>query len=216
MNSPHTPHTADSVVLEESGKPRVIAILRSKRLLYARRIFRSDQALLLQLLLFAGSGSGTWLAALITDYEWIKSSLQHKLTELPSPHDDIGPWITLTLSPSWRNLVNCAMERDTIIKLAHSPKQGCDEHQGSECGRQFASYPELQGHRHRVHGYKNPLRQYMPSSICLCCLKQFGTRLRLLFHPQSRSMRCADFLVKYFKPLDKEIEDALDRHDLSL
>ena len=137
------------------------------------------------------------------------------MSELPPPRDDIAPWITLTLSSSWRNLVNCAIMRDSSLKPVISPKQRCDEHQCSECGRQFASYPELQGHKHRVHGYKNPLRQYMPTSTCLCCLKQFGSRPRLLCHLQAPSKRCADFLFKYFRPLDREISDALDRHDLS-
>ena len=215
VNIPLSPLTADTFVLKEVSEPKVIAVLRSKRLLYARRLFRSDQALLLQLILLAGSGTGTWLAALITDFSWMKTVLAHKLTELPCPEEDLHPWIKLTTCSSWRNLVKCATERDILFVQPSQPKHVSDEHQCSDCGKQFSSYPELQGHRHRVHGYKNPLRGYMPTSTCLCCLKQFASRPRLLCHLQHKSNRCAGDLVKHFKPLDREMSDILDRHDLA-
>ena len=129
---------------------------------------------------------------------------------------DISAWIKLVLSSYWRRLVNCAIERDSIHKTVVQNKCVSADHQCTDCGKQFASYPELQGHRHRVHGYKNPLRRYMPSSTCLCCLKQFGSRPRLLSHLQFPSNRCADYLLKYLTPLDREISDALDLHDLSV
>ena len=90
-----------------------------------------------------------------------------------------------------------------------------DDHQCSDCGKQLLSYLELQKHIHRVHGYKNCIRGYMPTCTCMCCLRQFGSKFRLLCHVQRKSNQCAASLFQHFRSLDKEISDVLDRQNLA-
>ena len=77
------------------------------------------------------------------------------------------------------------------------------------CGRVFDSSGSLDAHRARVQGYRNPLRRYIDSSHCPCCLKEFWDRERLLYH-LCRAARCRDWAFANLAPMSAELARDLD------
>ena len=115
VNMPHSPHTADIFVLNEVNEHKLIVVIRSNILFYVRRVFKSDHFFSLQLIVFAGSGKKTWLAALISDFNWMKTVFEHKLSELPCLEHDLHYWIKFTAYSSWRNFVQCDNEQYNVF-----------------------------------------------------------------------------------------------------
>ena len=86
-----------------------------------------------------------------------------------------------------------------------------------ECGEDFQSRADLAVHRRGTHGHRARARSFAQGANCRCCLKFFGTRMRVITHLQYSTSECLEFLVSHVEPLSEaELErlDALDRQEI--
>ena len=58
------------------------------------------------------------------------------------------------------------------------------------CGQFFPSYQQRCLHAFKAHGIKNVLSQYLDTTFCTVCLRQFTTREGVLNHAKYRSKVC--------------------------
>lgn len=56
-------------------------------------------------------------------------------------------------------------------------------------------------HMNKAHGYRQPVGQYLASSVCLACWKDFHTRPRCISHVAYSSQWCKEFVVASVPPL---------------
>ena len=62
----------------------------------------------------------------------------------------------------------------------------------------------MKTHLFSKHGIKNPVRYKIANSTCLRCLRNFGTRSRLLRHVLHRCKLCAKYYSLYVPNMDIE------------
>ena len=79
-----------------------------------------------------------------------------------------------------------------------------------ECGLVFPSENDLKNHAQRSHEYRSPCRSYMPTTVCLSCLKAFASRDKLLQHLRCGSVRWFHHLASLYEPFDKLEVQRLD------
>ena len=88
-----------------------------------------------------------------------------------------------------------------------------------ECNKVFRSLQSKTLHEFKAHGIKDPIRLYAPSTVCVCCLKIFWTRPRIVNHLK-KSRRCRLNLQMRYEPfITNETCDTLDeaeRPDLNV
>ncbi len=66
-------------------------------------------------------------------------------------------------------------------------------------------------HTYKAHGHRNALHLRVDSTVCVCCLKEFWERERLLHHVWYRSKRC----LSYYMSLPAgDAEEFKECHDL--
>ena len=63
------------------------------------------------------------------------------------------------------------------------------------CEKSFP-YHKLSSHMFSQHGIRNNVRNYISGTICVCCLKDFHTRRKIVHHISFRSPRCKAHLLK--------------------
>ena len=63
-----------------------------------------------------------------------------------------------------------------------------------ECSMCFRNAQEMSIHRFRKHNVKNSLRSLIGGTVCVCCLKQFHTRFKILSHISQASKKCRVFM----------------------
>ena len=67
----------------------------------------------------------------------------------------------------------------------------------------------MQCHRARKHGYKNPLRRKVEGTTCACCLYDYSSRERLLYHLK-RMRRCREHYEEVIDDIPEETTRGLD------
>ena len=85
------------------------------------------------------------------------------------------------------------------------PSRSC-----SICNSNFDIVQKLKLHKYRVHGIKHPLRCHIVGNSCLCCLKYFHTRNRVLHHLKHPSKHCHKKLLELPPFITKEKSEELD------
>ena len=78
------------------------------------------------------------------------------------------------------------------------------------CSKTFADMQACISHGARAHGLKNERRNYVVSTHCACCMKEFWTRERALHHLK-RAERCWRLVQHGLVPLEGQEVDRLDR-----
>ena len=82
-----------------------------------------------------------------------------------------------------------------------------------ECDMCFKNDQELSLHRFRKPNVKNSLRSLIGGTVCVCCLKQFHTRYKILSHISQASKKCRVFYEKCVPPIPFEEQEKLDAQD---
>ena len=219
FNFSYGEHVTDREVLRKSGMPDALSIVRANRLRYLRRLLLSDQRSLIHLVVATSGRNQSWLATIIDDLAWLKKCLQFKLSSLPNPAEDLKPWLELTKSTAWMNLVKKAVEVSTaeyIDMVTPQAEESESQHVFCyECSRSFHSIHLLRNHCHRAHGYTSPTRAYLPCNECLVCLTEFGSRDRAVQHLMNRH-DCLETLQSVYAPLPCDVISNLDNQATEL
>ena len=211
--------STDIQVLESASAPDAAVIVRVSRLKYFSRLIRSDQKQLLRQICATAARGKSWLAAVVNDCQWLKSSLAHKLEDLPNPATEFTPWLQLLANNNCRSLFNAALEASLV--RANVSQVGAVVHDSSatffcyECGRSFTSMQLLNNHAHRSHGYISPSRLFALDLQCKACLTVFGSRHRVVQHLADRR-HCLHLIMSVYQPLPADTVRRLDSEALAM
>ena len=88
-------HTSDLAVLDHAQIFEVSDYVSILRLKYLRRLLNSDQHVLHGLVACASIREGSWLHSVCGDFARMKTVAYSAFAELPDPHVDVGPWLSL-------------------------------------------------------------------------------------------------------------------------
>ena len=102
---------------------------------------------------------------------------------------------------------------DSISKAMKETKVSVVKVACPECGMCFKNDQELSLHRFRKHNVKNSLRSLIGGTVCVCCLKQFHTRYKILSHISQANKKCRAFYEKCVPPTPFEEQEQLDAQD---
>jgi hypothetical protein len=157
----------------------------------------------------------------------LQKMLPSKLEELPSPAVDTLAWERLASQypTSWHSVTTMFLktivaEPQRWVRVSEqvwgtSDSSTTDEEiLCAECGKDFKTHQGLQSHRARVHGWRHPLRAFVPSSVCPVCHVDFRSRLRALAHVQRSSAKCRQAIESgEVSPADPEVLLQADREE---
>ena len=155
----------------------------------------------------------SWASQALSDLDWLQR-VSPKVRSLPSATVSLGPWIDLVSSypRAWKQIVSSATSKHHVVQSL--PQQPPEQFfRCYECGRDFGSKAALSMHAYRVHGYTSPAKRYAPGSSCICCMKEFWTRPRLLHHLSCNSKRCLERIMLAVAPIPEGLREELDRAD---
>ena len=94
----------------------------------------------------------------------------------------------------WAAKISRAVAADVALGACIENKASADSAGGNdwmclECDVVFSSRAAYESHRYRTHGFRNVLRYHISETWCPCCLMQFHTRERVIYHLK-KSVRC--------------------------
>ena len=225
-------HTTDDFVRSIIPVPSVTTLLRAARLRYAARVFHCAPKLLVEILQqMDGIEDRSWLRRVQDDMTWLQQrtpSLQHLLP----PELAFKVWQDkLSNIREWNAYVHRALQADTTYRFQTSRYQmwrlqfrtglcdlGCaivDEPKEQEdrtragwdctqCDKRFFSSKALSVHMYKQHHRHADVRDYMDSSTCGACLKDFHTVQRLRQHLQYPRGTCLQQLRAVWWPFDTQ------------
>merc|ERR1712014_562909 len=78
------------------------------------------------------------------------------------------------------------------------------------CTRAFRTKAALATHMYRSHGLKNQVRRLASTTHCLCCLVEFHSRERLVYH-LAQAIKCSAWFNANMAPMTPEAAEALDK-----
>ena len=225
-------HTTDDFVRSIIPVPSVTTLLRAARLRYVARVFHCAPKLLVEILQqMDGIEDWSWLRRVQDDMTWLQQrtpSLQHLLP----PELAFKVWQDkLSNIREWNAYVHRALQADTTYRFQTSRYQmwrlqfrtglrdlGCaivDEPREQEdrtragwectqCDKRFFSSKALSVHMYKQHRRHADVRDYMDSSTCGACLKDFHTVQRLRQHLQYPRGTCLQQLRAVWWPFDTQ------------
>ena len=88
------------------------------------------------------------------------------------------------------NMVDQWAHSRTLISMNSSAQCGI-------CNKVFKSHQSKTLHEFKAHGIKDPIRCYAPSSVCVCCMKNFWTRPRIVNHLKKSRFCRLNLQMKY-------------------
>lgn len=193
-------------------------LLQMERLKHLGRVARSAPPFLKAIIQLTAGHDDSWAADARRDLHvlWELHRATAGSTAIAKMRDPTAApmeWLQLmTERPeTWKQAVG------RLSRQAHAPKERpavatapVDEGVCLDCHQCFPSMAALYSHRVRVHGYRNPLRSKISGSICACCLMDFWTRDRVLYHIK-RSRICSTFYELRVQDLPSEEVQMLDR-----
>ena len=108
------------------------------------------------------------------------------IADLPDPALDPFAWETfcVTRPEAWRSSVRKLSDERFVPNAVEPSQESAAAESGVclDCGACFASLVALQSHRARVHGHRNFLRRRIEGTVCVKCMRDWGSRERLLYH----------------------------------
>ena len=212
-------------------------IVHANRLRYFHRLMHCGTVLIWQLL-FATSGSESWMAALRSSFDWLRTFSTYKHLPLG---DDVIDWILCAqISDRWKGLIKSALKSSLNFRREHAkskvhtwtihsklglmgahialpsalaiPKTSVRRVTCGACELQFSSTRALAMHCVHAHGYRRWPKYYILGPQCLACGSMYTTRARALVH-LANSNACALRYRACFPPISESMAQELDLAD---
>ena len=151
----------------------------------------------LMCLLFESIGvSGSWMATIMTDLEWIAYATP-KLKEVV--HANLGQWVRFlhTAGKKAIEVVKVALIDHTAAKdisaasgsIPQVPGGVSGDWQCGECGKSFLTKQAWTAHNVRFHNRLRLARSFLRGTTCPVCMRVFGSRSQLLNHVYKKPAR---------------------------
>ena len=160
-----------------------------------------------------------WIELVILDLEfvWLLSESLH--TSMANPRTHLQEWINaFSEAPvHWKNTLRriCkGLKGKTRLTPSPAATVSLASHTCDQCDFACASIQQLYSHKFDLHGYVNPIRLRMKSSVCIACNIQFHSRARLFRHLTNRPAKnkcaasyhgIAPMSIEELKELEKSI-----------
>ncbi|CAE8665862.1 unnamed protein product [Polarella glacialis] len=233
----------DGQVLSKAMAPTADELKRTARLRYFGRLHRSGPLMLWALLKQEDAYPNSWLAMAWEDVRWFKGLLQAERTlPEVHEKQEWQELIEKMPASQWNAAVRRAQEIATIKRrnyveqqewqrgfreqLEHAGLQvqvhgdKCEDQQEArlgykcdKCPRMFESLQKVSVHLYKIHHVKSEARKFAAGSSCMCCLKQYHTRPRLIQHLLCRQTGCLQMMRASMQPLSEEDAEQLDKED---
>eukprot|EP00974_Lingulodinium_polyedra_P070070 6780635-Lingulodinium_polyedra.AAC.1 len=158
-----------------------------------------------------------WVGLLMHDLDEIRSLAEadHPYRALPDPRFDPYPLVAYLRAGAkgWKPLLasfarhrlarlrawaSAAEEPAALPSAPEGPQVACQA-----CGACFVTAAALAAHAARLHGHRSPLRQFVASTMCPACMREFWTEERA-FHHLERAVACRQVIPRLVSPLTKE------------
>eukprot|EP00929_Paragymnodinium_shiwhaense_P097936 TRINITY_DN5949_c0_g2_i1.p1 TRINITY_DN5949_c0_g2~~TRINITY_DN5949_c0_g2_i1.p1 ORF type:complete len:1967 (+),score=324.40 TRINITY_DN5949_c0_g2_i1:685-6585(+) len=187
--------------LRKIGYSTITTHLRTRRLLFAPRVFKNGSPQLLALLhenaklAEAGKGSGaSWHEQLLADLTWLWNA-STKVRDMPDPRRDVGAWKDLMVGhqQQWANIVKANATSVVGTEWDKDPEGEEADEDGYFCGKCCEWFKDVIGlHKHNAtrHGRIPVAKSYAKEdNKCWWCEKKFPTRGRLIQHMRQGWLR---------------------------
>ena len=208
----------DQVALTICKLPSMDVLLCQQRLFYFRRFAHTAPSLLHRLAQATADIDDGFVQCVLIDMAWLYKAqdLQPQVADLTCI-DSVVQMVKSVTKAKWKSAVARAVRSsvDARGKAAsvdpYLTVKACEDgmHVCPECSRGFACLSSLATHRYRKHQVKNPIRQYIFSEVCGCCMRTFHTRERMVYHAAA-SPRCRRYLLM-LQPMSYDQAEDLDR-----
>ena len=200
-------HT-DRQIRELLDQPAIECLISRMRLLYCAKLERVRPAALMAILHARPKGRCLpWVRQLASDTELLRGLLP---ADFPSLFEGPDAWRNLMLDEAgWKNLVHRVHFIESVCDTkAVSPGERALAHE-CHCGKAFATMKALESHQRAQHGTRLDIQDYLPSSSCPACGKDFQERLRLISHLSDRRRpKCREWIKAHCSrlPAEKAVE----------
>ena len=144
---------------------------------------------------------------------------------LPDPSVDMDAWYTYVVaSPhAFRNLVKRAVKLSVSsledITLPSYKKKSSDDTQPSLsymcdlCDKSYNTMKDLACHKAGKHLVKQPLRNKIAQTFCLCCGRDYHTRYKIVSHVAYNSAVCRNYYIMCVPDNPVELTSTLDAEE---
>ena len=228
-NFADAPHTTDDEVVAKLMIPSVISLLRTARLRYLARMVNYAPKILhliLERLEFADNDA--WMTRVRCDVQWLQRRVS-RLRHLPDPLVEWDAWLSqLRDVRDWSAAAGSALQADTTHRHLQARyrvwRKSFQQHlhqlgmrfQAEEavprpshivcehCNKGFLDRKALSVHLYKVHGRHASVRQFMDSTVCGACLKDFHNIQKLRQHLQYKKGRCLGILQSVWFPFEED------------
>ena len=180
-------------VLDASACESAQNHLRRELLAYVVRLFTNKHTVILRLIALNLNAKAGWatrvrdaLSAL-----WRASAALQK--SMPDPFADLERWLQVIADNprAWRPVFRTApFAANSCSKGGPAGQHDIIDQYVCPCGKVFHDRASLLCHQAGKHGYNNPFKRKIDSSICLGCSKQFHTPWRIFRHVAYASKQC--------------------------
>ena len=202
-------------LINEYGLVVPLNMVRLNRIMLLCRLVRKNPPGLIDMIVSTSLIAGSWAHTVHNDMKWCCVSprfedcsefgfsdwIEH--IKNSSPRSRVPRQFRMYLKSSFAN-ISVAWQDDKIVAPVTLHLQ-CDK-----CPLKFSSEQSIALHRFKTHGVKNQMRQYIASTFCPICLRQFWTRERAVNHIRYRSKVCKGNLLLLGPCLTVDEADQLD------
>ena len=170
--------------------------LRLNRLRYFIRFVCHAPVMLTRFVLVQVGSKSCWIELVISDLEFVWFSSDSLHSGMANPRSHLQQWINAFAEAPvhWKNTFrrickgmkgkNCPSP--PLSSTASPSPAALTTHHCGQCEFSCSTIQQLYSHKFNLHGYVNPIRLRMKSSICVACNVQFHSRGRLLRHLTNR------------------------------
>ena len=187
LNNTALQQISDASFLEKTGVEHPAAVVMKRRIRLLVRIIHHAPLQLRSLLVSDNqccAKGKAWLSFVTRDLDEIHAQFD-LFDELGRPSLFPLAWHSYITSFPRQFIAACDKAIKCMIFCVPKAKgeaEKCGSFPCPICGKMFSSVHVVNGHICQFHKKKNQFRSRMAGSNCLCCLKQFWTRPRLLNH----------------------------------
>ena len=188
--------TDEAVLLHCGTSSAAISLRRLRLKLFVRLCWRAPVPLL-RLIFASTKERASWANAVVHDLAFAQSG-NPDLQCIPAPAERLAEWISL--ARTYPQKFKSRLLKGASLSHRTTPHAAVDlqpDFQCPDCPRSFIRFDNLQAHRNRIHGYRNPLALKVIGADCMSCARCFHSTPKLFRHVAYASAKCKDKYLKF-------------------
>ena len=216
---------SDSEVIDQYNLMCPLTIIRCARLaLFARLVNKRPKSIVEVLSVASQVCSTGWCSDVVKDLVWLSIdssgpvqnhhswliNYYHDMCELPE--GILTKHVKKFCQLPFANLAEQWAITRTLVSMNSMSQCGV-------CNMVFKSHQSKTLHEFKAHGVKDPVRCYAPTTTCVCCMRNFWTRPRIVNHLKKSSFCRLNLQMRFAPFITSEecdhLED-IERPDLNV